>query len=603
MKSGLDSESTGLRGFWLALMVMFGCLVLLAIAFLYQRVMDQAALDLERGAQSYQRLIFNEVADLDRFASQAARALLVNETLSAEQASALFRHRRATNPFVQDLAVLDGDGQILAVAWEGETPQVHERDYFTHHRDHPDSLLYVSGPQSSLVYPDDWFISVSRALRSPDGELIGVAVGMFSIDSLATTLGALLLEDEFSIAVLTETGRLILRLPLAARFAIGDDLSTVTGVELPVTGPTTIRLRAGLDDMARLVHFLPMPEYGLIVAASTTRRAVLSTWWLAVALAATIWLVFSLASLFLLYRLRNSIREMHSSQARFRKVVESASDMIVLVDANGLIQFVSPNWAEMLGHEPESVLGRASLEMIHPEDQPRMGEILHVLVQEGNSQRDVQYRVRHAEGHWRWHSASISALYDDRGKLDAVIGIVRDITDSLRDREQLAQMALEDPLTGLANRVRLSSLLQQAISEADPDSTLFAVLFLDLDGFKPVNDNHGHETGDRLLVQVARRIVSALRRPDVAARFGGDEFVILLQELSDPQEAMAIAERIARKVSQSFRIEDLEITISCSIGVALFPADGTEQRELILNADQAMYRAKKAGRASIRRHE
>ena len=603
MVTGRDKASTaGLRALWLGLVLLFGLLVGLATAYLYQLVLDRAEADLARSAVSYQRLIFNQIADLDRFVSLAARGLLVDESLSAEQTSALFRHRRETNPFIQDLLVIDAEGEVLALAWEGETPSVREREYFTHHRDHADSVLHISPPKRSLVYEDDWFISLSRALRSADGDLLGAAVGMFSVATLSATLEDLLDFDDLAITVMTDAGQLVLRLPLASAFGVGDDLTARADIDLPLAEPTTVHVQTALDEASRIVHFQPMPDYGLIIAASVTRSGVFATWRVAVVLATSIWLVFSLASLLLIRRLRNSIQQAQASQARFRKVVENASDVILLVDARGVIQYVSPNWKELLGHEPDEVIGLDSIELIHPEDQPRLGETLRSVVEDNKTLSGVEYRVRHADGHWLWHSASISLLEDADGNFDAVIGVVRDVTDSQRHRERLTQMALADPLTGLANRPRLSELIAQSISHAERTGRLLAVLFIDLDRFKPVNDLHGHEIGDQLLSQAARRIAGALRKPDRAARFGGDEFVVLLHDLSDPQEAIAIGERIAQQIQQPFSVKDLEITISCSIGVALFPSDGKDERELIMHADQAMYRVKQDGRSSIRRH-
>ena len=582
--------------------MLFGLLVGMATAFLYQRVIDRAEAEVERSALSYQRLIFNQLADLDRFVTRSATDLLIEQSIMPEQAIDRFRHRRATNPFIQDLLVLDANGSILATAWEGAMPDVDEHEYFTHHRDHPDSTLHVTRPQPSLVYENDWFISVSRALRNRDGELVGVAVGMFSVTSLTATLEALLSEEDLSIAVLTESGALILRLPIASRFSIGDDLTAISGVDLPLTAPATVHLRAGLDDIARIVHFRALPEYGLIVAASTSRSAVLAVWHLAVVLAIGIWLLFSVASLILVRRLRNSIRQAQASQARFRKVVESASDLIVLVNDGGVIQYASPNWKALLGYDPDEIIGQSSMDLIHPEDQPRLGKTLRAVVVNGETLSGIEYRVRHAEGHWRWHSASISALYDSNGGLDAVIGIVRDVTESQRHQRRLAQMAQEDPLTGLANRNHLSSLIDQALAEADRTGTLVAFLFIDLDHFKPVNDQHGHEVGDLILVQVARRIAGTLRRPDVAGRFGGDEFLVLLHDLSEPDQAIAIAKRIADRIGKAFAFDNQEISISCSIGVALYPDDGRDERELILRADQAMYQAKQNGRSTAQRY-
>lgn len=588
-----------LRRLWLVLVLAAGVLIGLATLTLYQRSMERAEVLVEQGALAYLMLVFNALEDLDQYSATAARELLIDQSLSAEQVVSLFRHRQASSPFVQDLLILDAEGQALAWGWQGDVPDLTGREYFTHHRDTPGSTVHVSEPQRSIVYEGDWFISVSRALRDEQGALLGVAVGMFSVDALRDRLADLLPHPDLSISLLSRSGRLILRLPEDHGFEIGDDVSERTGpagIELPMPRPFTVRLPSGLDDRPRVVSFQPLQDYELIAVASITRSEALATWYPTVVSAIVAWLAFAGLSLFLVDRLRRSLARAEASEARFRKVVENASDLIILSDANGVFQYVSPKWIAMLGHERSAVIGQPGADFIHPEDRARAEQALIAVVKDGQTLHGIEYRVRHADGSWRWHAASISPLYDANGRLDAVIGIMRDITDSQQARERLARMAHEDPLTGLPNRARLSDLLSAAMAGAARHRLSAAILFIDLDHFKPVNDEHGHEMGDRLLIAVAQRINSVLRKPDVAVRFGGDEFLAVLYEVTDANQALAIARRIIERIEQPFRVDGLELRISCSIGVALYPDDGDNERDLIHRADQAMYQAKQLGR-------
>ncbi|MFP4335587.1 MAG: diguanylate cyclase domain-containing protein [Wenzhouxiangella sp.] len=589
------------QGLWPVLVILVGVLLAAATGSLYHTVMERAEGQARTSARAYGRLIANKIGDLDRFVSTAAKAVLVDRSLTPDQASILFQHRQRTQSLIQDLTILDQDGQLLAMAWDGEPPEVSGRDYFVHHVENPDSGLYLSPPQPSIVYEGDWFISLSRPFRDQGDQLLGVAVGMFSINQLKATFNDLVEQDGLAITLLTRCGELVFRLPGADRFETGSDLAFRADVQPPLNKPLTFH-GAALDGTQRITHFLPIDGYPLTVAASIPRARPLNIWYRAIFAAVATWLVFAAISYGLIRRLRQSLHETQVSQARFRRLVEHASDLILVVGLDGRLQYVSPKWGDHVGLDPASVIGRNSLDFIHPDDHARVSLAIRAVIGKGISLSGKEYRARHTDGSWRWQAASISPLYDARGKPDAVIAVIRDVTDSRRDRQHLSRLAHEDALTGLPNRAHLSDLLNQAMREADRKGRRVGVLFIDLDRFKPVNDVHGHEVGDQLLVEVARRINHALRAPDIAARFGGDEFLALLHDLSDPDEALAIAGRIIDQIRKPFLIGEHELTIACSIGIALYPDDGRDERELILRADQTMYRAKHAGRGMALRY-
>ncbi|MBI2751119.1 MAG: GGDEF domain-containing protein [Burkholderiales bacterium] len=165
--------------------------------------------------------------------------------------------------------------------------------------------------------------------------------------------------------------------------------------------------------------------------------------------------------------------------------------------------------------------------------------------------------------------------------------------------EELRHMAQHDPLTGLPNRAMFSDRLQHELARARRQEGRFAVIFLDLDNFKPINDHFGHAVGDRLLQQVARRLQDAIRASDTVGRIGGDEFVVLMPELTEPEAASGLAEKIRQAVRQPFTVDDHQLCISCSLGVAVYPEDGIDEIALTKSADTAMYRAKERGRDSV----
>ena len=195
-------------------------------------------------------------------------------------------------------------------------------------------------------------------------------------------------------------------------------------------------------------------------------------------------------------------------------------------------------------------------------------------------------------------------LIDATGKTIGVAGCARDITEQKSSANKMQHIAHHDPLTDLANRILLMDRLQQALELARRNHEKLAILFIDLDRFKPVNDTLGHGIGDLLLKAVAKRLLDiAARRSDTVARIGGDEFVVLLQRLPTEQEALLMSESIQRALNQVFVIEGHEIYISSCVGIAIFPQHGTAPNELIRNADAAMYAAKRSGRNAYRLFE
>jgi len=171
----------------------------------------------------------------------------------------------------------------------------------------------------------------------------------------------------------------------------------------------------------------------------------------------------------------------------------------------------------------------------------------------------------------------------------------RALDESRAAEERIRHLAQHDPLTDLPNRALFSDRLNQALSNARRDGQHLAVMFIDLDNFKPVNDNHGHEVGDRLLQQVASRLRHSLRESDTVARVGGDEFIALLRNTSDPPDALAVAAKLAEALVEPFEIDGRAIEVTASIGIALYPDHGTGDIELLRHADDAMYEAKRNG--------
>ncbi|MFE8035063.1 diguanylate cyclase domain-containing protein [Thiohalocapsa marina] len=292
--------------------------------------------------------------------------------------------------------------------------------------------------------------------------------------------------------------------------------------------------------------------------------------------------------------------ELRLSEQKFRAYVEDAYDVIYTLNLKGEFQYLSPNLQEVLGHRPEDVIGRHFSAYIHSDDLPRCLAFLQRLLATREKQSGLEYRVRHKRGDWCWHMSNASPLLDDAGELVGMLGIGRDISDRKENEARISYLAHYDPLTDLPNRTLLFDRLQQALREAERDGTQVAVLFIDLDRFKPINDTHGHAIGDQVLQAAAARLLAAVRASDSVGRIGGDEFLVLLPRVDGCDCVLAVADKITAALCEPIAVDDLQLTLSCSVGAALYPRHGHDITSLVGHADQAMYRAKQAGRDQTR---
>jgi diguanylate cyclase (GGDEF)-like protein/PAS domain S-box-containing protein len=285
--------------------------------------------------------------------------------------------------------------------------------------------------------------------------------------------------------------------------------------------------------------------------------------------------------------------ELRRSERRFRSLVQHAADAITVLDPDGRIRYASPAMGRILGAS-EEVLRRSSLAgLVDPDDAADVQSILAELAGVPHGTTLLERRMQRADGGWRWVESRLTNLLDD----PSVRGIVanhRDVTERKRLERQLEHQANHDALTGLANRRQLS----QELAEAE-DGEFDAMIFVDLDRFKDINDRLGHSVGDRLLATVAARIGANVRPGDLAARLGGDEFAVLLRDTTRNQ-AELIARRLLDTIREKVTIDGHEIEIDASVGVAVsVPGDGRTSRDLLHESDVAMYVAKRDGRGRV----
>ena len=282
------------------------------------------------------------------------------------------------------------------------------------------------------------------------------------------------------------------------------------------------------------------------------------------------------------------------SEVHFRLLAENASDLIARHTVDGVCTYASPAARELLGLEPEELLGDWSTTVpVHPDDIPTIAAALTRLVTDGEPYV-LRYRVRHRDGRWLWMESVGRPVRDETGAVVEIQSATRDITARVEQENRLARLALTDSLTGLPNRAALTQFLEDLLAEG----TAAALLYLDLDRFKVVNDSLGHNAGDELLRAVAGRLAGTCRDGDMVGRLGGDEFVVVAAGL-DEAGAVTFADRVQRVVAAPVEVMGHELVMSASIGIVVTGADQPEQEAepLLRDADVSMYRAKAKGRA------
>jgi len=313
----------------------------------------------------------------------------------------------------------------------------------------------------------------------------------------------------------------------------------------------------------------------------------------------TVVLMRQLTSLFentrLLLHATSLADDLSRSEARFRSLVQNASDVIVVVDASANILYESPAVERILGYTPQDRMGTNALATIHSDEASRVVEILLYVAQNPGEFRTLEFRVKHAHGDWRWLEVTVSNLLNDPS-VGGIVGNYRDVTERKVLEEQLAHQASHDALTDLANRALFRDRLQHALARGVRHGEPTSILFLDLDDFKTVNDSLGHSAGDEMLVAVAERLSGCLRKSDMAARFGGDEFAVLLED-TDRKEAEVTAKRILRTLAVPVDVQGRQLRAEASIGIVVAEGGRGTQEELLRNADVAMYAAKGGGKA------
>jgi len=285
--------------------------------------------------------------------------------------------------------------------------------------------------------------------------------------------------------------------------------------------------------------------------------------------------------------LDRSMLQVRRQEQRFRSLVQHASDITMLINDQGVVAYASPALGPVLGQSPDQAVGWPALDVLRTDDRPAVERLVAQLLHDRTGSASTQMRVRHADGSCRWLELVATSRLDDTSVLGIILNI-RDVTEARRLQDQLRYEASHDSLTGLPNRALLFEQAERL--QEEPGQLSKAVLLLDLDDFKSVNDILGHHMGDQLLIVVAERLRNSVRPIDTVARLGGDEFALLLTG-SSRSVAISTAQRILDQLKKPVMIEGHSLAAPASIGVAVGSAKPFDT--LLRDADTAMYEAKR----------
>lgn len=275
--------------------------------------------------------------------------------------------------------------------------------------------------------------------------------------------------------------------------------------------------------------------------------------------------------------------------------LDQIADVVMITDTKGFVTYVNPAFTTTTGYESEEIIGKKPALLKSGIHKKEFYSNLWSIVSKGGVFKDIIVN-RKKSGDLYYEEKTISPLKDSQNHITHYIATGRDITNRMKDQERLYHLAHHDALTGLPNRSLLHERLEQIVARGRWNNRKAAILLLDMDRFKVINDTLGHDVGDRLLESMAERLQHCVREGDTVARLGGDEFAIVLNDLKDAQDVPNLAEKILASIATPFQLEKQELFITTSIGISVYPKDGEDSHTLLKNADVAMYQAKAKGK-------
>lgn len=515
-------------------------------------------------------------------------------------------------PLFNIVSVVDAAGDVVASSQALAGPVNYaDRAFFVAQRDGSvgGDTLFVSAPVLGRV-SNRWQIPMSLRITRADGGFGGVVV--LSVDPAALTgLDALAHLGPDGLLEVTGLDGTVRGRRLGQTHAFGLPAAGLPWFLRQRTAPQAEFVDDGraLSGVPRIVGYRTVQGYPLMVTVgASVADAMAATWQrqrvylVSAAVASLVLLALTGLLAWVLARQRAVADALRTSEALFRATFHQAAIGIAHIGPDGLIRRSNDKFARMLGYTAPELRGLTVCQVTAPDHRDALREQLaERLTQKTGAPAPEQERAYlRKDGTLLWVQEAMGLVRDSDGQPDFLVTVAQDISARKELEHRLKRDALFDALTGLPNRVMFQDRCARVLESARRHGTVAAVLYVDLDGFKSVNDAHGHATGDALLVQVAQRLQGCVRAEDTVARLGGDEFGLVLASLAQAQHVDTVAAKILQVLAQPFTLGTTTVQISASVGAASFPRHGSDTTALLAHADMAMYAAKRLGKNRFR---
>lgn len=518
-------------------------------------------------------------------------------------------------PGIRVLNVIDADGGIrLSNRGELLGRNMAQRDYFIHARNHSDQqTLFVSAPFKTLL--GAWGVNLVRVVTSAEGGFGGIVSATLDPDYFQTLLRSVNYSQDMVTAIIHGDGLIFtmepnrvelsgknLNLPgtfFSAHHASGNQENLFSGTLYATNDQRLTFFKTFQPEQLQL-------DKPLLVLAARRLDAITADWRThtryQTATFLTIALISALALLLYQRRQRQLLLQSEAVNDHLRKLqlgVENSASGVLITDVNGTIEYVNRKFTQVTGYGPDEAIGH-NPRILKSESTPRevFQELWNTILRGDEWHGELLNRRKNGEVYWS--VASISPLHNETGQITHFIANVEDINERKNAEATIERLAYFDPLTDLPNRRMLQDRMEQGLKRSRRQDNGMALLYIDLDRFKQVNDSLGHPAGDRLLKELARRLVAVLRDDDVVCRLGGDEFAVILHDIHHEEDVVPVLNKLLHAVEQPVTLEEGELFISASIGVSLYPKDGEDVKTLEKHADMALYHAKEEGKNTFR---
>ncbi|HEY8027554.1 MAG TPA: EAL domain-containing protein [Burkholderiaceae bacterium] len=617
-----------LRNRLLALALIFPALYVgLALIFMvhdYRAIIGEAGADARSMAAALNNNVTHVIDESDGALVGAiddvTRAQLNADGRDTAALHAILQSYGKRLPQAININVINAKGLLIAssAGYPMQAIDVSDREYFQEQRAHGDGSLMVGTPFTGRINTNKWLFPLSRRLNNADGTLkmifeIGINLDYFGhfYDSLQVAHGERLWLLRRDGAVLMENPK-----PPDLRKLSVAGSEWFRQTQLAKSGNTE-ELHAVHDDLAGVIGYANANSYPLVSVASFDSRDILVSWRERVGQTALIGAVTIGLMLMLVAVLWKYLRAVHAMQAnlerknasllsaetRFQGLVNGIDGVVWEAELPTLrFTYVSANAASVTGHaaqewiaDPQFWQRVLSVSGSAEQDAQRMMRSAGDGTSEAGLQ-PIEHHIVAADGREIWLRSNVALSVETDGT-PRLRGVMVDVTAQKVSEQRLFQLAHYDSLTNLPNRQTFSERIRHAIAIAARRRSSLAVVFVDIDHFKTINDSLGHEAGDRVLRMVAERFAAVLRQSDTVARIGGDEFVILLEQGSEAADSFElVAAKLAKSVAEPVSINGYDLFVELSMGICVFPQDGEDSETLLRNADTAMYKAKSSGR-------